>query len=88
MKSAGLTHGAFYGHFASKHDLMAQASANALARSLEDWLRDATKHPGHPLAAIVASYLSAGIATTARTAAFLPHSERKPCVRTSPYAAL
>ena len=30
MKSAGLTHGGFYGHFASKDELMAEASARAL----------------------------------------------------------
>ncbi|MGH1587239.1 helix-turn-helix domain-containing protein [Methylobacterium phyllosphaerae] len=31
MKAAGLTHGGFYGHFASKEDLMAQAIAHAAA---------------------------------------------------------
>jgi TetR/AcrR family transcriptional regulator, transcriptional repressor for nem operon len=31
MKSAGLTHGAFYGHFKSKDDLIAQTLAHALA---------------------------------------------------------
>ena len=31
MKAAGLTHGGFYGHFASKDDLIAQAVAHALA---------------------------------------------------------
>lgn len=30
MKAAGLTHGAFYGHFRSKDDLIAQALAHAL----------------------------------------------------------
>jgi len=30
MKAAGLTHGAFYGHFASKEDLVAAAFAHAL----------------------------------------------------------
>lgn len=30
MKAAGLTHGGFYGHFASKDDLIAQTVANAL----------------------------------------------------------
>lgn len=32
MKSAGLTHGGFYGHFASKDDLMAQATERALGK--------------------------------------------------------
>lgn len=31
MKAAGLTHGGFYGHFASKDDLVAQTLAHALA---------------------------------------------------------
>src|SRR5205807_1407718 len=35
MKAAGLTHGGFYGHFASKHDLAAEAVTRALERSAE-----------------------------------------------------
>jgi TetR/AcrR family transcriptional repressor of nem operon len=31
MKAAGLTHGAFYGHFTSKDDLLAQSFAHVLA---------------------------------------------------------
>ena len=37
MKEAGLTHGGFYGHFSSKDDLIAQASARELTRSLAHW---------------------------------------------------
>lgn len=37
MKSAGLTHGGFYGHFASKEDLLAAAAAHALDKSVERW---------------------------------------------------
>ncbi|KMO41433.1 hypothetical protein VQ02_05530 [Methylobacterium variabile] len=53
MEAAGLTHGGFYGHFASKEDLAAQALAQALAPA-----------PGRPgaapdLAGFVAGYLSA-----------------------------
>src|SRR5258708_9157463 len=33
MKAAQLTHGGFYGHFASKDDLVAQASQRAMARA-------------------------------------------------------
>jgi TetR/AcrR family transcriptional regulator, transcriptional repressor for nem operon len=34
MAAAGFTHGGFYKHFGSKADLMAEASANSLGRSL------------------------------------------------------
>ncbi|MBN2977670.1 TetR family transcriptional regulator [Pseudomonas fluorescens] len=34
MAAAGFTHGGFYKHFGSKADLMAEASASSLARSL------------------------------------------------------
>lgn len=34
MAAAGFTHGGFYKHFGSKADLMAEASANSLARSV------------------------------------------------------
>jgi TetR/AcrR family transcriptional repressor of nem operon len=37
MKSAGLTHGAFYGHFASKDDLAAQACANSVGKTQDTW---------------------------------------------------
>ena len=37
MKNAGLTHGGFYGHFASKEDLMIEASELALKKSLAGW---------------------------------------------------
>lgn len=62
MKSAGLTHGGFYGHFASKDELMAQATARALQRLQDAWValaRDAAAQGQPPLAAIEAAYLSA-----------------------------
>jgi TetR/AcrR family transcriptional regulator, transcriptional repressor for nem operon len=34
QEEAGFTHGGFYGHFSSKEDLIAEASAGALMRSL------------------------------------------------------
>ena len=37
MKAAQLTHGGFYGHFASKDDLVAQASRRAMARAAMNW---------------------------------------------------
>ncbi len=58
MKSAGLTHGGFYGHFASKEDLMAQACARALEGSLEV-LHQVAEHGGrNALSAIASAYLS------------------------------
>ncbi|MDD2176378.1 TetR/AcrR family transcriptional regulator [Acidovorax sp. D2M1] len=61
MKSAGLTHGGFYGHFASKDELMAQASGRALERLQSAWAaiaREATERGQDPLAAIETAYLS------------------------------
>ena len=49
MKAAGLTHGAFYGYFTSKEDLIAEALVEALA---------STAAPPSDPAAYAASYLS------------------------------
>lgn len=58
MKSAGLTHGGFYGNFTSKEDLMAQACTRALDDSLEA-LRQAAERGGeNVLSAIASAYLS------------------------------
>ena len=59
MKNAGLTHGGFYGHFASKEDLMAQACAHAVEGTL-DAMRDVVdRDPQHALRTIASAYLSA-----------------------------
>src|SRR5205085_1138241 len=50
MKAAGLTHGGFYGYFKSKDELMAEALAEALART--------TTGPLSDLTAYAAKYLS------------------------------
>jgi TetR/AcrR family transcriptional repressor of nem operon len=76
MKEAGLTHGAFYGQFASKEDLMAHACVRAYEELDERWRKAAARMPGKPLAGIVSSYLStahrdnpgAGCATAALAA--------------------
>jgi TetR/AcrR family transcriptional regulator, transcriptional repressor for nem operon len=52
MKKADLTHGGFYGHFASKDALMAEAMAHALDRSTA-WQQRLGR-----LAELVAGYLS------------------------------
>jgi TetR/AcrR family transcriptional regulator, transcriptional repressor for nem operon len=60
MAAAGLTHGGFYGHFASKSALEAVALERAMDEATGRWRRRvAERAPGvTPLAAIVAGYLS------------------------------
>jgi TetR/AcrR family transcriptional regulator, transcriptional repressor for nem operon len=58
MKEAGLTHGGFYGHFSSKEDLIAEASARALTHSLAGWSKVADRASGDPLSAVARFYLS------------------------------
>lgn len=59
MKAAGLTHGGFYGHFASKEDLMAKACERALEGSIERWNRRVESDPRDPLGALARGYLCA-----------------------------
>ncbi len=58
MKSAGLTHGGFYGHFASKGELAAQACANAVAKTMDIWTALAGDKSPDQLGAIVGSYVT------------------------------
>ncbi len=58
MKSAGLTHGGFYGHFASKEDLAAEACGRAIDGSLQKWSAEAEKAPDKAFSKIINSYLS------------------------------
>ncbi len=58
MKEAGLTHGGFYGHFSSKDDLIAEASARALTRSLALLSEVAERASGDPLSAVGGAYLA------------------------------
>ena len=58
MKNAGLTHGGFYGHFASKEDLMIEACQHALEKSLEGWRTKVAQDPREALPAIVDNYLT------------------------------
>ena len=58
MKSAGLTHGGFYGHFASKEDLIAQACARAQESSLATLHRVAESGGKKGLSAVASAYLS------------------------------
>src|ERR1700732_4357316 len=54
MKAAGLTHGGFYGHFASKEVLAAEACARARRDPWASWM-DAP--PEERLEGVVRSYL-------------------------------
>ena len=56
MKRAGLTHGGFYGHFASKDDLAAEACARVLGR--KGWAERLAGTPHPSLGAVVRGYLS------------------------------
>ena len=58
MKSAGLTHGGFYGHFASKEDLMAQACARAMEGALDTMHQVAESGDPNALSTIASAYLS------------------------------
>jgi TetR/AcrR family transcriptional repressor of nem operon len=59
MSAAGLTHGGFYRHFDSKDQLVAEASAAALATTTDKMAEAATREPGRKgLEAMVRRYLS------------------------------
>lgn len=58
MKKVGLTHGGFYGHFASKEDLMAQTCDYAVDEILEQGQASRTSAKGKGYKAFIAHYLS------------------------------
>ncbi len=59
MKAAGLTHGGFYKHFASKDELVREVTAAALDETTSRIRRAGEKRPGRKgLADAVAKYLS------------------------------
>ena len=58
MEGAGMTQGAFYKQFASKEDLVAQASARALEGATRRWSDAAAANPEDPLGAVIAFYLT------------------------------
>ena len=58
MEEAGLTHGGFYGHFASKADLANEACSAALEQSNQKWEALAQGSPEDGLAEIARFYLS------------------------------
>src|ERR1700753_2414899 len=58
MKAADLTHGGFYGHFASKDDLVAQSSRRTMGRAAANWSKIVEDAPKKPYAALLKHYLS------------------------------
>ncbi|MDC0711112.1 TetR/AcrR family transcriptional regulator [Stigmatella sp. ncwal1] len=58
-KAAGLTHGAFYGHFASKEDLAAEVCGRVLDNVAANWRRVIDAEGPQALERITSSYLSA-----------------------------
>ena len=59
MKEAGLTHGAFYSHFASREAMLAEAAAKACAESAAGAAEvAASAPPGKALKTMLAAYLS------------------------------
>jgi TetR/AcrR family transcriptional repressor of nem operon len=57
MREAGLTHGGFYKHFASREQLIAEAAAHALAEG-DAFVARATDAAEDPFAAYIEAYLS------------------------------
>jgi AcrR family transcriptional regulator len=63
MRAAGLTHGGFYAHFASRNALLSEAVARAgtdIIESLRTQMELKTRKGGSPFRALVESYLSVG----------------------------
>ncbi|MFJ7495875.1 TetR/AcrR family transcriptional regulator [Streptomyces sp. NPDC097727] len=58
MKEAGLTHGGFYKHFDSRDDLIAQATAVALAEGSAKMEHAARKNDQDPRAGLIDAYLA------------------------------
>jgi TetR/AcrR family transcriptional repressor of nem operon len=61
MKEAGLTHGGFYNHFASKNDLAVEVCGASFAASLAglaQTIEDGPGQAGSPLEQVVTGYLS------------------------------
>ena len=58
MKAAALTHGGFYGHFASKDDLIAQASRRSMQRSAHNWRKVVAEAGGDAFSTLLTGYLS------------------------------
>ena len=58
MKAVDLTHGGFYGHFASKDDLIAQASRRSMQRAAQNWRKVVAESGGDAFSTLLTRYLS------------------------------
>jgi TetR/AcrR family transcriptional regulator, transcriptional repressor for nem operon len=58
MQAADLTHGGFYGHFASKDDLIAQASRRSMLRTERNWRKAVAEAGGDAFSTLLTRYLS------------------------------
>ncbi len=93
MREAGLTHGGFYVHFASKEELAAEVAADVLARSARRWgeIRD-QQGAEEGLAGIVEAYLSAEHVRASGAGCIVPtlgaELARRPAARPGLTAAL
>jgi TetR/AcrR family transcriptional regulator, transcriptional repressor for nem operon len=58
MKHAGLTHGGFYGHFASKEDLIGQCCSRAFSKIIDGWTTLIRESKTDQLQAVAAAYVS------------------------------
>ncbi|MFG3531355.1 TetR/AcrR family transcriptional regulator [Streptomyces sp. NPDC047917] len=58
MKEAGLTHGGFYKHFASRDELIAQASELALTEGTANMEQAAHKNEEAPRSGVIDAYLA------------------------------
>ena len=83
MKGAGLTHGGFYGHFASKDDLATEACTRALGG--DDWAERVAGRPDPSLGAVVRGYCRRAIATIRRTAVCSRRFDPMSCVSRAPF---
>jgi len=88
MHAAGMTHGGFYGHFASKEALVAEVCSAALARSAARWERIShNAEPAEALRQIADPYLDPAHVTAWESgcvlAALGPEVARRPEARTA-----
>jgi TetR/AcrR family transcriptional repressor of nem operon len=81
MQSAGLTHGGFYGHFKSKHDLAVEACGRAMTNGAEKWTALAAASDRDAFVTMVKTYLAEAHVASASTgcvfAALAPEASRQ-----------